>query len=84
MGIWVRRYDLKENGKGPFLLDVNFLAGERATISVDSGAEDDACLEEWGEKFGMYQGGQKFSFRKAGGGPIEHYGERDFTVTYSV
>eukprot|EP00973_Karenia_brevis_P005811 791323-Karenia_brevis.AAC.1 len=68
---------MKENGRGSYLLDVNFLGGERRTITVERGAEDSVCPWEWGDKFGVQQGGRKLSFRTASGGPIEHYGERE-------
>ena len=42
---------LKSNGKGSYLMDVCFVGGNRRTITVDSGAEEDVCPWEWGSQF---------------------------------
>ena len=39
---------LQENGKGSYLMEVMFVGGERTTITVDSGAEENVCPWDWG------------------------------------
>jgi hypothetical protein len=34
---------LRPNGRGSYLMDVNFVGGEKTTITVDSGAEENVC-----------------------------------------
>jgi hypothetical protein len=37
------RIELKPNGRGSYLMEVNFVGGERTLITVDSGAEESVC-----------------------------------------
>ena len=72
---------LTPNGRGSFVMDVQFLGGEKTTITVDSGAEENVCPWEWGENvFGTREASTWMQFRNANGGDIPHYGERDVKV----
>ena len=71
---------LRENGRGSYLLDVAFASGKKAEITVDSGAEESVCPWEWGEEYGVDQGGQKMVFRGGNGAWITHYGGRKVVV----
>ena len=75
------RMYLRPNGRGPFLMAVKFLNGEKTFITVDSGAEESVCPWDWGERFGIDTEGKKYSFRSASGDWIEHWGHRDVLVT---
>ena len=66
--------------KGSYLLKVSFVDGRETEIVVDSGAEENVCPWEWGEMFRGNEGVRKMKFRRASGGGIEHYGERDVYV----
>ena len=41
---------LQTNGKGSYLMDVMFVGGERITITVDSGAEENVVPRDWGKE----------------------------------
>ena len=71
---------LKPNGKGSYHMDVNFVGGERTTITVDSGAEENVCPWSWGEQFETKPAKRWMNFRNASGGYIDHYGKRDVHV----
>ena len=58
-------------------MQVRLVSGEKADITVDSGAEENVCPKEWGEMFKMKEPERKQTFRNASGGKIEHYGRRD-------
>ena len=72
---------LRPNGKGSYIMDVEFVGGGPAEIIVDSGAEESVCPKDWGEQFGLNAGGPKMRFRNASGGTINHYGHREVIVT---
>jgi hypothetical protein len=72
---------LKPSGKGCYVMDVSFVNGERTTITVDSGAEENVCPWEWGQQFGIQPADNWMNFRNASGGWMEHYGKRDVVVT---
>ena len=71
------RIGLKPNGRGSYLMDVNFVGGDgkRTLITVDSGAEENVCPWDWGHQFETERSDAR-DFRNASGGKIEHYGER--------
>ena len=71
---------LRRNWKGSYMLDVCFVGGEKTAITVDSGAEENVCPWEWGEKFGVSNACTHMMFRNASGGTIEHFGQRDVVV----
>ena len=50
---------LARNGKGSYLLNVDFLNGRSTSITVDSGAEDSVCPPDWGKQFLVQQGSAK-------------------------
>ena len=63
------------------MMDVMLVGGERATIIVDSGAEENVCPWDWGrELFGTRDASKWMVFRSATGAPIEHWGARDIKV----
>ena len=72
---------LRPNGRGSYLMDVCFVGGAKTTITVDSGAEESVCPYEWGKQFGMTDADKWMSFKNAGGGMMEHYGQRDVLLT---
>ena len=41
---------LRENGRGSYLMDVDFVGGGKGEITVDSGAEESVCPKEWGSR----------------------------------
>ena len=71
---------LRPNGKGSYLMDVEFKGGGKTEITVDSGAEESVCPMEWGVQFGTEGVTQKMRFRDASGNPIEHLGKREVLV----
>jgi hypothetical protein len=74
------RMPLKPNGKGSFLMDVCFVGGETAEITVDSGAEENVCPWGWGEQFEVQPSERWMRFKNASGGDIDHYGKGDVLV----
>ena len=42
---------LRPNGKGSYLMDVSFVGGGKAEVTVDSGAEESVCPLAWGSQF---------------------------------
>ena len=71
---------LRQNGRGSFLMDVNFVDGERTEITVDSGAEENVCPSDWGRQFKMKPAKREIKFKNASGGLIKHHGQRDVLV----
>ena len=61
-------------------MEVAFEGGERTSFTVDSGAEENVCPWEWGERFGVKPAACPMKFRNASGGMIEHYGQRDVVM----
>eukprot|EP00973_Karenia_brevis_P089459 12397849-Karenia_brevis.AAC.1 len=43
---------LKPNGRGSYLMKVEFVGGGSTKITVDSRAEESVCPWEWGQQFG--------------------------------
>ena len=41
---------LQTGGRGSYVMEVQFVGGEKTTITVDSGAEESVCPWEWGER----------------------------------
>ena len=76
------RMMLKPRGKGSYVMEVQFVGGEKTMITVDSGAEESVCPWEWGERlFGTQQAREHMNFRDASGGMIPHWGKREVKVT---
>ena len=75
------RLELKENGKGSYIMDVNFIGGGKGKITVDSGAEENVCPVNWGQRFGVNEEVPAIRFRGADGNLIRHHGERLVVVT---
>jgi len=75
------KIEIRDNGKGSFMVDVNMVGGGKEEITVDSGAEDNVCPWEWGRQFRIKESATPRNFRDASGGKIEHYGEREVFVT---
>ena len=74
------RIPLEENGRGSYLLNVEFVGGGNGTITVDSGAEDSVCPKDWAKQFGVEKADTKFVFRDASGNRIQHHGARKVKV----
>jgi hypothetical protein len=45
------KIDLTPNGRGSYLMEVEFVGGGKTQITVDSGAEESVCPEDWGSQF---------------------------------
>ena len=75
------RVELKENGRGSYVMDVDFVGGGKGRITVDSGAEENVCPRGWGERFKVNEKVAPINFRQADGSRIKHYGERMVVVT---
>ena len=75
------RLELKENGKGSYVMDVSFIGGAKGRITVDSGAEENVCPVDWGHKFRVNERVPEIKFRGADGNLIQHHGERLVVVT---
>ena len=76
---------LKPEGKDSYVMDGQFVGGEKTVITVDSGAEESVCPWEWGEKlFGTSEAGSWMTFRNASGGNIPHYGMREVNVNSTL
>ena len=71
---------LKPNGKGSYLMEVNFIGGGKTVMTVDSGAEENVCPWDWGGHFPTTAAERQLWFRNASGGIIEHYGQREVKV----
>jgi hypothetical protein len=73
---------LKPKGKGSYVMEVQFVGGEKTMITVDSGAEESVCPWDWGERlFGTQQSSEHMNFKNASGGTIQHWGKREVRVT---
>ena len=71
---------LRPNGKGSYLMDVNFENGAKTAITLDSGAEESVCPKSWGSQFGIQNADRWLNFKGANGSKIEHYGQRNVKV----
>ena len=71
---------MKQSGRGSYVVDLQFVGGERTQLTVDSGAEENVCPHAWGSAFGIRTPDQWMRFRGANGKHIEHYGHRDVKV----
>ena len=72
---------LKPQGKGSYVMDVQFVGGEKTVITVDSGAEESVCPWDWGERlFGTSAAENWMTFKNASGGNIPHWGKRKVKV----
>ena len=56
------KINLKRNGKGSFLMEVDVIGGKREGVVVDSGAEENVCPWEWGAHQGTSPAEKKFTF----------------------
>eukprot|EP00973_Karenia_brevis_P050669 7037633-Karenia_brevis.AAC.1 len=71
---------LKPNGRGSYLMKVNFVGGGPTEITVESGAEESVCPWEWGEHFGCKDAPVPMRLRNASGRTIPHWGSRKVQV----
>ena len=77
-----KRLILRRKGRGSFVLKVRFVDGSEEDIVVDSGAEESVCPRERGERpYGTQQAERRIQFRHAGGGYMDHYGQRAMEVS---
>jgi hypothetical protein len=74
------RIPLVPNGRGSFLMKVQFEDGEEAEITVDSGAEENVCPVDWGKQYNMTRPKKRLRLYNASGGVIRHHGEREVSV----
>ena len=75
------RLELRENGKGSYIMDVDFVGGGKGRITVDSGAEENVCPIDWGQRFRVNEEVPAMRLRGADGNLIRHHGERVVVVT---
>ena len=61
--------------------DVDFVAGGKGRITVDSGAEESVCPKDWGSSFRVNEEVPRLRFRGADGSMIKHHGESSVLVT---
>ena len=71
---------LRKTERGSYQLDVTFPSGERTSITVDSGAEENVCPWGWGDQFPTREVDYLMNFRGASGEYIGHYGQKDVVV----
>ena len=71
---------LKPNGKGSYLMKVEFEGGGPTEIVVDSGAEENVCPKWWGEGFGLDRMCKTLNLRNASGVTIPHLRQREVLV----
>eukprot|EP00973_Karenia_brevis_P069300 9636305-Karenia_brevis.AAC.1 len=71
---------LKANGRGSYLMKVDFIGGGSTEITVDSGAEESVCPWEWGQQFGCRVVTDPLRSRNASGKIIPHWGSREVEV----
>ena len=62
------------------MMDVRFVGGERAEITVDSGAEESVCPWNWGTQFEVKPASKWMTFKSASGAIINHHGTREVMV----
>ena len=74
-----KKLPLKFDGKGCWVMEVQ-MSGEKTWITVDSGAQDSVSPKDWGTAFPMTPDAPKREFRTAGGGFLNHYGQRTVQV----
>ena len=76
------RMMLKPEGKVSYVMDVEFVEGEKTVITVDSGAEESVCPWEWGEKLiGTTAAESRMTLKNTSGGNIPDWGKREIKVT---
>ena len=61
-------------------MDVSFVGGGKAEITVDSGAEESVCPWGWGIQFGTEAVDSQLKLKNASGGSIAHWGKRNVRV----
>ena len=72
----------KPRGRGSCVMEGEFVGGEKTIITADSGAEENICPWEWGEKlFGTRHSREHMQYKNASGGNIQHWGNREVKVT---
>ena len=77
-----KRIILEPNGRGSYLLKGRFIkGGDVCEITVDSGAEESVCPIDWAAQYGLIPPRRAIRFKHAGGGKMEHYGEREVAIT---
>ena len=74
----------KARGRGSYVMEVQFVGGEKTRSMVDSGAEENVCPYDWGQQFGIRDPVRWKNFSGANGSRIEHYGTRDIKVVSST
>ena len=57
------------------MLDAKFKGGEKISVVVDSGAEENVCPKWWGEQVGMSEPRAWLNFSGANGAKITHFGK---------
>ena len=73
---------LQPRGRGSYVMEAQSVGDEKTTILVDSGAEESVCPWEWGERlFGTQHSKEHMHFKNASGGTIEHWGQREVSMT---
>ena len=70
---------LKGNGKGSYLMHVDFPDGDTTKITYHSGAEENVCPKWWGQQLKTEDKG-RMRFTNASGGKIARLGERKVKV----
>ena len=77
------RIPLRTSQQGSYLMQVRLSSGERADITVDSGAEENVCPYEFGKCFGLQTPKKWLSLRTASGAVVPHHGHREVEMVSS-
>ena len=73
---------LLPKGRGSYIMRVRLADGSDEDVVVDSGAEESVCPWGFGERvYGTQKSEKSIAFRSAGGGYIDHYGQRTLRVS---
>eukprot|EP00973_Karenia_brevis_P018424 2526881-Karenia_brevis.AAC.1 len=68
------------NGRGSYMMRVNFVGGGAPEVTVDSGAEESVCPWDWGQQFGCTVAEESPKLKNASGSFIPHWGSREVDV----
>eukprot|EP00973_Karenia_brevis_P060974 8478715-Karenia_brevis.AAC.1 len=55
------------NGRGSYVMRVNFVERGATEVTVDSGAEESVCPWEWGQQFGCKVAEESLKLKNASG-----------------
>ena len=71
---------LNPRGRRSYVIEVQFVGGDKTPITVDSGPQENVCPWEWGKQFGIEKV-EEIKFRNASGTLMDHWGQRKVMLT---